>query len=77
MRAKAFPLMVVASLLAAPSTGYAGNCPADPFKASKTVWNWGILKTGQQATAVHPCGRKITCIGGSFQPDIKRSCHWG
>lgn len=45
--------VVVASVLA-PSIGHAGKCPADPFKASKTVWNWGILKTGQQATAMHP-----------------------
>ena len=75
MRKGALLLIFVASVLAS-SSAFAGKCPADPFKASKTVWNWGILKTGQQATAMHPCGRKITCIGGSFQPDIKRSCHW-
>ena len=75
MRAGALLLIVTASVLA-PTSAFAGKCPADPYMASKTIWNWGILKTGQLATGTHPCGRKITCIGGSFQPLIKRSCHW-
>jgi hypothetical protein len=69
-------LLVVAASVLAPSSAYAGKCPADPFKASQVVWNWGILKPGEQATGVHPCGRKITCIGGRFDPVVKRSCHW-
>ena len=75
MRTGALLLIVTASVLF-PSAAFAGKCPADPYKASQAVWNWGILKTGELATAEHPCGRKITCIGGRFQPLVRRSCHW-
>jgi|GEM_PF-2263182 len=80
MRKGALLLIFVASILA-PSAGHAKTshakkCPADPYKASQAVWNWGLIRTGEQATAVHPCGRKITCIGGRFDPAVKRSCHW-
>ncbi|GGI32892.1 hypothetical protein GCM10010987_71670 [Bradyrhizobium guangdongense] len=56
----------------------AKQCPADPFLASKTIWNWGEFRTGEVRTGVHPCGRKMTCIGGKISGNviIKRSCHW-
>jgi hypothetical protein len=37
----------------------AGKCPADPFKASTALWNWGDLRTGEVRTCVHPCGRNV------------------
>ncbi len=76
MSARSLLLIVVISLLA-PCACYAAQCPADPYKASQTIWPLGVLTKGQEKTAVHPCGRKITCIGGRFDPDVKRSCHWG
>jgi hypothetical protein len=75
MIAKAPLLIVIVSILA-PSSSYAKECPADPYKASQVIWPLGALTYGKPATAVHSCGRKITCIGGKFDPDIKRSCHW-
>jgi hypothetical protein len=63
MRAKAL-LIIFASLLAS-SACHAGQCPADPFKASKAIWNWGDIPTGAVRTGVHPCGRKMTCVGGA------------
>jgi len=68
-------LLIVVILFLAPSAGYAKECPADPYKASQTIWPLGVLTMGQEKTAMHPCGRKITCIGGRFDPDVKRSCH--
>jgi hypothetical protein len=75
MSGRALPLIIFALLLV-PSAGHAAQCPADPFKASKAIWNWGDLQTGETKTAKHPCGRQMTCTGGRFDPLIKRSCHW-
>lgn len=75
MRGRTFLLTIVAFLLA-PSVGHAMQCPADPFKASKAIWNWGDLQTGETKTARHPCGRLMTCTGGRFEPLVRRSCHW-
>jgi hypothetical protein len=76
MRARALGLIVASSVIVSASAGYAKQCPADPFKASTALWNWGELRTGEVRTGVHPCGRKITCIGGRFDPLVRRSCHW-
>ena len=67
-------IAVVVALV--PSAGYAADCPADAFKASMAIWPLGAIKTGQTKTARHPCGRQITCVGGSFQPKTLRTCHW-
>ena len=75
MRAIRLLMILIASLLL-PSVAYAAKCPADPYKASQVVWPLGALTYRQPSTAVHPCGRRITCIGGKFDPDVKRSCHW-
>jgi hypothetical protein len=69
-------LLVAASVLAPSAANAANRCPADPFKASKAIWNWGDLRTGETKTAKHPCGRQMTCIGGRFDPLVRRSCHW-
>jgi hypothetical protein len=74
MRGRAI-LLIFASVLAA-SAAHAGQCPADPFKASKAIWNWGDIPTGQVRTGKHPCGRQMTCTGGKFEPLVRRSCHW-
>ncbi len=76
MFAKQKLFLVVIFLIFMPSFSWAKGCPADPYKASQAIWPLGALGWRQSATAMHPCGRKITCIGGRFDPDIKRSCHW-
>jgi hypothetical protein len=68
-------LVALALLLGSPMA-HAGKCPADTFAASKAIWNWGDVPTGQVQTAMHPCGRQMTCIGGKFHPLVRRSCHW-
>lgn len=68
-------LLLLASFTVSPAIA-ASKCPADPFKASTALWNWGDLRTGEVRTGTHPCGRKITCNGGKFNPLVRRSCHW-
>jgi hypothetical protein len=76
MIARVSLLIFVASILA-PSSSFAKQCPADPYKASVAVWQFGALTYQRPATAIHPCGRKITCIGGRTEPPVvKRQCHW-
>ncbi len=54
----------------------AGACPADPVKASFQVWPAGELKMSEEETAVHPCGKKISCHGGNPRRGIQRRCEW-
>ena len=68
-------LLVIAAFLSIPAA-HASRCPADPFSASKAIWNWGDLQTGETKTAKHPCGRQMTCTGGKFNPVVRRTCHW-
>ena len=68
-------LLVIAAFLSIPAA-HASQCPADPFTASKAIWNWGDLLTGETKTAKHPCGRQMTCTGGKFNPVVRRTCHW-
>jgi hypothetical protein len=73
-------LMILVVSLLVPSAGHAKECPADPYKASEVVWAWGALIYGSPVTAMHPCGRKITCIGGNKDPGLPggqhRKCYW-
>ena len=67
---------IVVAILA-PTAVYAQRCPADPFTASKALWKWGDVRTGQTKTGRHPCGKQITCIGGRLEPTlVRRQCHW-
>ena len=67
---------LLAIVACAPGAAQAGQCPANAFKASTAIWNWGDLQYGETRTATHPCGRRITCTGGKFQPKILRQCRW-
>jgi hypothetical protein len=70
-------IVVVVLSLAAPSLSYAGTCPASPLKASQTIWGFGALTPDRPATAMHPCGKEITCYGGKFPPNpTARRCYW-
>lgn len=79
MRAVRGALLIGSYVLFTSVAHAAGKCPADPFIASKAIWNWGDFRSGEVRSGVHPCGRKMTCIGGkivSGKTVIKRSCHW-
>lgn len=52
------------------------NCPADVFKAGQDIWPAGSIRTGQRKTAQHPCGRRVTCIGGTLGGGRQRTCNW-
>ena len=79
MRYTAFLILAASIVLLTPSIGHAKRrrCPASAFKASTAVWKFGDFRTGETKTARHPCGRMITCTGGSYQPRVLRQCHWG
>lgn len=80
LRAARLVIILIVPFLV-PSASYAKGCPSDPVLASEVVWPWGALIYGSPVTAVHPCGRKITCIGGNKQTGIPgsghiRTCYW-
>lgn len=62
--------------LFADAAGAAGACPADPVKASFQVWPAGMLKMTEEETAVHPCGKKLSCHGGNTRRGVNRRCEW-
>ena len=64
-----FVLVVPQALEAAP-------CPRDATKASLAIFPAGSIKTGQTATAKHPCGRQLQCSGGLTPGSRSRSCRW-
>jgi hypothetical protein len=66
-----------AAVLLAVATAQAQNCPADASKASRTLWASGSISTGKSVSGMHPCGRRITCTGGTSSGRGSRNCHWG
>jgi hypothetical protein len=54
----------------------AASCPADAAKASYAIWYEGKLQMNVEATGTHPCGRQMTCTGGSVKRRVQRICHW-
>jgi len=65
-----------AAVLGVPSAAYPAGCPADPRKASLTLWAAGSIPTGHTVSGKHPCGRQLTCTGGVQNNFTSRSCHW-
>jgi hypothetical protein len=55
----------------------AGKCPANATEASRVIWRDRSIPHDQMRSAVHPCGKRITCSGGSSTRNTKRSCSWG
>jgi hypothetical protein len=71
-------LRVAMSLLLGLSAGaaQAASCPADAAKASYAIWYAGQLTMKVEATGTHPCGRQMTCTGGSTKRRVERICRW-
>jgi hypothetical protein len=76
MRVLAFASILVAGISFAPHPGLAQKCPANANEASSAVWPKGAIRTGKTVTGKHPCGRRITCVGGSQNARGSRSCRW-
>jgi len=75
MRLTLFAAMT-AFLAVIASQANAASCPADPERASYAIWKVGELKMKVEATGKHPCGREMTCTGGSVKRQVKRICRW-
>lgn len=73
---QAFALAAFVAVLAASSAAIAGDCPANPRNASLALWPGGTIPTGKIVTGTHPCGRKLTCVGGVPGNFTSRQCHW-
>ena len=71
------PLAAAFTILAASSAVQAKGCPANARNASLALWPGGTIPTGQTVTGTHPCGRSLTCTGGSPGNFASRHCHWG
>ena len=70
-------LLVLFALASSSEKSLAAQCPADAFKASMAVWPFGALGYKETQTKMHPCGRRITCVGGNFhESKILRKCRW-
>jgi hypothetical protein len=69
-------LIFVASLFAADLAHAQKGCPADAAAASVAVWPTGSIRSGMSVTGAHPCGRRITCTGGSRNSPGTRQCRW-
>jgi len=68
--------LVLASfaILAVPSVSYAAQCPADATTYSLSVWPAHTIPHHQSRSAMQPCGKRLTCDGGS--KSTPRTCSW-
>ena len=64
------------AFLALPGIVRARDCPVDARNASLVLWPGGAIPTGRTVTGAHPCGRKLTCVGGVPGNFASRQCHW-
>ena len=77
MRSFIFLSALAVGLTLAPPVVQAQTCPRNATRASMQMWPAGSLLPGQSVTGTHPCGRRITCIGGRPNVIGSRSCSWG
>jgi hypothetical protein len=69
--------LVALGILIGPSLAQGQKCPVNANDASRSIWGSGSIGTGKTVTAMHPCGRQITCRGGSLRGRGARDCRWG
>lgn len=54
------------------------KCPARAVDASLAIWPVNSLRVAQTVSAMHPCGRRITCVSGLRGANrFPRRCRWG
>lgn len=70
-------LALSAVLLVCSSPGVAAKCPARAIDASFAIWPVNSLRVAQTVSAMHPCGRRITCVSGVRANKFPRRCRWG
>jgi hypothetical protein len=70
------PLLAAALLGLSAGVAQAASCPTDAAKASYAIWYKGQLQMKVEATGMHPCGRQMTCTGGSVKRRVERICRW-
>jgi hypothetical protein len=80
MRHLVFSFVVTLVALFSQSTAFAQSCPANATQASLAIWRDGQLPSGQTFTRMHPCGRAMTCAGGTpggaAAGGKNRKCAW-
>jgi len=76
MRVVLFAFMVIFAAVLSQPPEAALSCPANAAQASTAIWPDGKLPTGQTFTGTHPCGRPMTCTGGSIAAGTMRKCTW-
>jgi hypothetical protein len=75
MRALTLVSIFIVSFSTAPAHAQK-SCPNDATAASTALWGTGTIKTGESVTGTHPCGRRISCIGGTPNAPKSRRCRW-
>lgn len=67
-------LLTIALLGVAPASAQS-RCPANPVRASFSIWPAGTLNNTRHSIARHACGRLLQCIGG-YSRFGERRCTW-
>jgi hypothetical protein len=68
--------LAAAVCLLAPLPARAAGCPANATKASFAVWPPSTIPSGRTVSTMHPCGRRLTCVGGIAGAYASRRCRW-
>jgi hypothetical protein len=76
MRPVIFLSVLAVATTFASSVLQAQTCPRSATQASTQIWPLGSIPGGMSVTERHPCGRRITCIGGRQGSIGSRHCSW-
>jgi|HubBroStandDraft_6_1064221.scaffolds.fasta_scaffold3889441_1 hypothetical protein len=68
--------IAASAMICAQAPARAAGCAVDPAKASYSIWQKGELKMNVEAIGTHPCGREMSCSGGSIKRRVERICRW-
>lgn len=75
MRTISLLLLTAAMLSTGSAIAQNKKCPSNDTRASVAIWPRGAISAGEEKTGAHPCGRRMTCIGGRDNRS-SRICHW-
>jgi hypothetical protein len=68
--------LIALAVVAAPALAAAASCPENARNASLALWAGGTIPTEKTVTGTHPCGRRLSCVGGIPGNFASRECHW-